>query len=49
VSNSPDQNVRPSLSSAELAKRRDAVRFAIASTEIEGLQSVRADCVDAIS
>ena len=37
MSNSPDQKVRPSLSSAGIAKRRDAVRFAIANTEIEGL------------
>ena len=29
--------VRPSASSAEIAKRKDAVRFAIANTEIEGL------------
>ncbi len=37
MTNSDKPEVRPSLNSAELTKRRDAVRFAIANTTIEGL------------
>ncbi len=37
MTNSDKPEVRPSISDADLARRRDAVRFAIANTRIEGL------------
>lgn len=37
MSKSGKPKIRPPASIAEIAKRKDAVRFAIANTEIEGL------------